>query len=296
MAATAPFNAPILGSEGDTCRGCANPLATDQRYCLECGARRGDTRVPFGGPPAPPAAPDPSSPTAAIPAPARGSEWTPLTAIGLVAVIALILLAGILVGQGLGGDGDARVVTVGGSGGTGASGTASGAETAAFESDWPSGTDGWTVELGSIDKGGATAADVQSAKDDATGKGAADVGALDSDDYPSLPGGSYVVYSGVYDTKAEAAKALAKLEGDFPDAKVVKVSTQATAAAGSGGGGGTGGAAQVGSQDLKNLDEATGDDYVEKSKKLPDDTAVQGKPPPKDNKAPGGGSGAIDIN
>jgi hypothetical protein len=294
MTTTKPFNAPILGQDGETCSGCGAPLAKDQRYCLECGTRRGDARVPFRSILAPPA--DPDDPTAAVPpARPRGSEWTPLTAIGLVAVIALILLAGILVGQGVGGSDDAQVVTVGGGSGSGAAGS-SGAQTASFSSDWPSGKDGFTIELGVLDKGSSTAADVQSAKDDATGKGAADVGALDSDDYPSLPGGSYVVYSGVYDTKAEAAKALAKLEGDFPDAKVVKVSTQATAAAGSGGGGGTGGAAQVGSQDLKNLDEATGDDYVEKSKKLPDDTAVQGKPPPKDNKAPGGGSGAIDIN
>ena len=295
MTTTKPFNAPILGQDGETCSGCGAPLAVDQRYCLECGTRRGDARVPFRSVLAP-APPDPADPTAGVPpGRPRGSEWTPLTAIGLVAVIALILLAGILVGQGVGGSDDsAQVVTVGGGGNAG-SGGGSGTETASFSSDWPSGKDGFTVELGVLDKGSSTAADVQSAKDDATGKGAADVGALDSDDFPSLPGGSYVVYSGVYDTKAEATKALDKLKGDFSDAKVVKVSTQATASAGSGGGG-TGGAAQVGSQDLKNLDEATGDAYVEKSKKLPDDTAVEGKPPPKDNKAPGGGSGALDIN
>ena len=292
MSTTTPFNAPILGSEGDSCRNCASPLAPDQRYCLECGARRGDTRVPFGRPLAPAAA-DPASPTAAVAAPARGSEWTPLTAIGLVAVIALILLAGILVGQGLGGgdDGAAQVVTVGGSGGGGS--TAGGTETAAFESDWPQGKDGYTVELGSLDKASASAADVQSAKDDAAGKGAPDVGALDSDDYASLPGGTYVVYSGVYDSKGAATKALGKLEGDFPDARVAKVSTEA--AADSGGGGGGGGGTPVDDQALQELDNATGDAYVEQSKKLPDETAVEGEPPPKDNKAPGGGGDALEI-
>ena len=34
------------------------------------------------------------------------------------------------------------------------------------------------------------------------------------------------IYSGVYDTKAEATKALKPLQSDFPDAKVIKVSTK----------------------------------------------------------------------
>lgn len=32
---------------GDICASCDAPLATDQRYCLECGQRRGDPRLPF---------------------------------------------------------------------------------------------------------------------------------------------------------------------------------------------------------------------------------------------------------
>lgn len=32
---------------GDACGSCGAPLAGDQRYCLECGARRGDPRLPF---------------------------------------------------------------------------------------------------------------------------------------------------------------------------------------------------------------------------------------------------------
>jgi SPOR domain len=293
MATTKPFNPPTLGRDGETCSGCGAPLAVDQRYCLECGTRRGDARVPFRAA-APPLPPDPTDPTASVPPARRGSEWTPLTAIGLVAVIALIVLAGILIGQGVGGSNDSpQVVTVGGGSGSGTAG--SGTQTASLKSDWPSGKDGFTIELGVLDKASSTAADVQSAKDDATGKGASDVGALDSDDYASLPGGNYVVYAGVYDTKAEASTALKKLKGGFSDAKVVKVSSQATASTGSGGGG-TGGAAQVNSKDLQQLDTLSGDAYVEKSKKLSDDTAVQGKPPPKDNKAPGGGSGGIDIH
>jgi hypothetical protein len=293
---TKPFAAPILGPEGETCAECGASLAVDQRYCLECGTRRGGARVPFGAM-LTPAAPEPGDPTAPVPpGRPRGSEWTPLTAIGLVAVIALILLAGILVGQGIGGSNDAQVVTVGGGGsGSGSSGGTT-TQTASFTSDWPAGKNGFTVELGVLGKGGSTAADVQAAKNDASGKGAKDVGALDSDDFASLPGGSYVIYSGVYAAKGDATKALHKLQGDFPDAKVVKVSTEQTASSGGGGGGGgTGSATQVDSQSLKNLDNASGNAYVEKSKKLPDETAVQGKPPPKDNKAPGGGSQALEI-
>jgi hypothetical protein len=32
---------------GDQCASCGVPLALDQRYCLECGQRRGDPRLPF---------------------------------------------------------------------------------------------------------------------------------------------------------------------------------------------------------------------------------------------------------
>jgi hypothetical protein len=32
---------------GERCPSCGGPLAADQRYCLECGQRRGDPRLPF---------------------------------------------------------------------------------------------------------------------------------------------------------------------------------------------------------------------------------------------------------
>jgi hypothetical protein len=37
--------API--QSGDNCASCGALLAADQRYCLECGQRRGDPRLPF---------------------------------------------------------------------------------------------------------------------------------------------------------------------------------------------------------------------------------------------------------
>ena len=38
---------PTLGNEGDTCPQCGSALATDQRYCLNCGSRRGEARVDY---------------------------------------------------------------------------------------------------------------------------------------------------------------------------------------------------------------------------------------------------------
>ena len=32
---------------GDHCANCGSPLAIDQRYCLQCGQRRGEPRLPF---------------------------------------------------------------------------------------------------------------------------------------------------------------------------------------------------------------------------------------------------------
>ena len=135
----------------------------------------------------------------------------------------------------------------------------------------------------------------------AQGKGAAAVGALDSDTFASLPAGNYVVYSGVFKGKAAAAKALKKLKASFPGAKVVRVTTTA------GSGGSTTGAADpnalngtkksatVGRDQLKQLQGLSPSEYQKKSQKLPDTTAIQGTPPPKDNKAPGGGSGGATV-
>jgi hypothetical protein len=45
-----PDNAGVTASiegSGERCPTCQAPLAADQRYCLECGNRRGDPRLPF---------------------------------------------------------------------------------------------------------------------------------------------------------------------------------------------------------------------------------------------------------
>ena len=37
----------VLGEHGEPCRACGAPLAADQRYCLNCGQRRGEPRVEY---------------------------------------------------------------------------------------------------------------------------------------------------------------------------------------------------------------------------------------------------------
>lgn len=307
----------LATSSAERCTGCGNPLALDQRYCLNCGKRRGGPRVDFdkylgGEPPQDP-------PTVSYLPPAQPPEdnrpvreVTPLMAALGLAGFAVILILGVLIGRT--GDGQnstqtpvvaTTAATPTTTGATTAS-TASTDTTVSFKADWPSGKEGYTIELATLPKDSADGAAVETAKADLLAKGAADVGALDSDEFASLPTGNYVLYSGIYDTKAEAEKALEPLKASFPDAQVVEVSTSTgggakteVAAGGLGDNGATTDpdkVVQASTDDLEALSNATGADYEEAQKKLPPTIATPGEAPPPDNKAPGGGSGdAISI-
>ena len=81
----------------ETCASCGAQLAGDQRYCLNCGARRGDARVPFmeilGGR---------ATPAIAAPA-ATANTARPQRNLTIVASIGCLLLAlgvGVLIGHG----------------------------------------------------------------------------------------------------------------------------------------------------------------------------------------------------
>jgi hypothetical protein len=205
-----------------------------------------------------------------------------------VGVVAVVLGVGVLIGRSVSGTtkkaAAPQVINVGG--GTAGSGSAGAATAAAFKSDWPAGKDGYTVELEALPKKGTEASAVAAAKSDVQSKGAPKVGALDSDQYPSLAGGQYVVYSGVFAKQADAAKALKGLKKSFPKAKVVHVSANA-----GGGAAATGPAKTVSRQQLQDLNNTSGSDYYKRSSKLPKKIAIPGPPPAKDNKTPGGGSG-----
>jgi hypothetical protein len=101
----------VVASEGEPCRECGAPLALDQRYCLNCGRRRGEPRIDFRGhlPVTGPAGADDSAPTeqrppatAADPAAGKGAQrdYTPLAAVGGIAVLGVMLLIGVLIGKG----------------------------------------------------------------------------------------------------------------------------------------------------------------------------------------------------
>lgn len=275
---TIPLTA--LGAHGDPCGGCGGGLAEDQRYCLNCGRRRGPARVTLpaaGAPPRPPV--DPPSTAAAPGSLSRGT----------VGAGAALVLGALLIGVVIGDSGDQPpqkpisipaqkppVVNI--QGGAGAAAGAGASAGTAFTSDWPEGKNGYTVQLQALAKDGTQPADVDSAKSAAESKGAKDVGALDSDDYASLAGGKYVVYSGVFSKKGPAAKALAKLKKKFKKAKVVKVSTDDA------------GAKSASKSDLQSLDKLSPEQYQKKSKKLPDKLKLPGKAPKKDTKKPGDGT------
>jgi hypothetical protein len=235
MSSTEHFPLPIVGASGEPCAACGTPLAADQRYCLNCGTRRGGPRLPYqeylSNSRATAASTD--NGVAAAPVP-RGGDVSPLGVVFGIALLGGMLLIGVLLGRGTDDSSQSQpqVVTVGSEQTTtpsqGAATTPEPSPSADVVSDWPTGQDGWTVELGTLDKAGTTADDVDATKSDLTNKGATDVGVLDSDLYPSLPGGAYVLYSGVYDSKQEATAALKDLS-DFADALVVEVSATPSA-------------------------------------------------------------------
>jgi hypothetical protein len=97
MATTQDIHAPTLGSQGEPCAGCGAPLAADQRYCLECGMRRADARIPFrdvlarqSGPPRAPVVSGYAEPN-------RGPSGV-MFLVGLVCLL-LALGVGVLIGR-----------------------------------------------------------------------------------------------------------------------------------------------------------------------------------------------------
>jgi hypothetical protein len=105
MAATQE-QTPVLGEHGEPCQECAAPLAADQRYCVNCGKRRGEPRVDYRrlmgvNESSAPDAEQPSPPVAAPEdEPKAERDYAPLAAVGGIAVLGLMLLVGVLIGKG----------------------------------------------------------------------------------------------------------------------------------------------------------------------------------------------------
>jgi hypothetical protein len=110
-AAVSPAQAVPAGDEH--CAECGAPMASDQRYCVECGERRGERRFPTG--------PQPVAATSvATPPPTEGRRSRMSSSTTLIAGVGTLLLAmgvGVLIGRsgngpsGHGGSG-VQVVTV----------------------------------------------------------------------------------------------------------------------------------------------------------------------------------------
>ncbi len=125
------IHSPVTGG-GDVCANCGSSLAPDQRYCLACGQRRGDPRLPFMdavvfmdaakhpqtlAPPAPPSPPD-----------KRPFMSANASLVAGVATLVLAIGVGVLIGRS--GEGDSgsanqtpQIIRVGGSGGEAETGT-----------------------------------------------------------------------------------------------------------------------------------------------------------------------------
>jgi hypothetical protein len=133
----APTAELLAGTVGDRCANCHAPLAADQRYCLECGTRRGKPRFSYAEMAAQASAAATVA-TGAVPPPPR-TRWS--SGATLVAGVATLLIAmgvGVLIGHtnntNTASKGPAvQVVTVGG-GGAAATTSASNATAAAKSS------------------------------------------------------------------------------------------------------------------------------------------------------------------
>ncbi|HEU4944675.1 MAG TPA: hypothetical protein VFT10_05885 [Solirubrobacterales bacterium] len=89
----------------ETCEQCGGPLADDQRYCLECGQRRGGPRLDYRHYMAATQQPaeaksEPAAPDAPTEPEKPPRDFAPLAAVGGIAVLGLMLLVGVLIGKG----------------------------------------------------------------------------------------------------------------------------------------------------------------------------------------------------
>jgi hypothetical protein len=213
-----------------------------------------------------------------------GERNNTLTVIAGVGVLLLAMGVGVLIGRSGStkqSPAPAQVISVASSPAAGSAGSGAAAETP-FTGDWPSGTSGYTVQLQTLPQSGTTVSAVEAAKTAASAKGAKGVGALKSEEFSSLPTGSYVIYAGVDHKRKEAEKALASLGKSFPGAKVIKVSngggsgssssSSSSSEPASSSPGGVGGSESKPAPPsvLEGLKKTKGKSYEEKSKNLPD--------------------------
>lgn len=90
----APFHSALTPATGEQCTNCGARLAADQRYCVECGERRGEPRFSIADTAAPQAAPAPAAPVR------RHARLSPNgTAIAGIGTLLLAMGVGVLIGR-----------------------------------------------------------------------------------------------------------------------------------------------------------------------------------------------------
>jgi hypothetical protein len=109
---------------GDRCSNCQQPLASDQRYCINCGARRGKSRFTFDS------LAERSAPADASERPHRPRISAATTLVAGVATLLLAMGVGVLIGHNSNGTptraSAPAVITVGSGGASGVGSSAGG--------------------------------------------------------------------------------------------------------------------------------------------------------------------------
>jgi hypothetical protein len=114
----------LVTAVGDRCANCNSSLAPDQRYCVDCGERRGRARFSYDTFAAMPAAAPVEPPV--LP-PSRGQLSSGTTLVAGVATLLIAIGVGVLIGHysnnGPVRAGAPQVITIGGGGGAGTAAT-----------------------------------------------------------------------------------------------------------------------------------------------------------------------------
>jgi hypothetical protein len=82
---------------------------------------------------------------------------------------------------------------------------------------WPAGQNGWTIVLASVPQSAGRGAAASEGRK-ALSAGLTDVGVLNSSEFSSLHSGYFVVFSGVYNSQAEARSNLSSAKSSYPQA------------------------------------------------------------------------------
>ena len=125
----APTSQLLAGSVGERCANCGAPLASDQRYCVQCGERRGASRFS----PASMAAPATTVTTTTGPPPESRRSRYGATLIAGIATLLLAMGVGVLIGKAGNNNNNSaakspEVITVNGGGAAGTSTGSTGAK------------------------------------------------------------------------------------------------------------------------------------------------------------------------